>query len=296
MSGVSAAIITLNEADRMPDLLQSLAWADEVVVVDGGSTDSTVKLARDFGARVAVHPFDNFAAQRNRAIDLARGSWVLSIDADERPTPRLVSEIRWRVQSGRHAGFRVPIRSEIFGHKMRYGGTQDDRPVRLFRRDAARWTGEVHERLSVRGRIGELRHHLQHVTIEDLSAFLRKMHRYTSLAAERLVEAGQPPRWKDAWLRPPLEVFRRLIWKQGLLDGPYGWMFCLLSGLSEWVQAQRHRKLWEARRPSDNKLPACESITGAAQLPPAISSAPAASALLPTAASAGLRPYPVPQA
>ncbi len=254
MSGIhiSAAIITLNESRVIAPLLQALSWADDIVVVDGGSDDATVEIARRHGARVVSHPFDNFAQQRNRAIDLARGEWVLSIDADECPTPRLVDEILWQTRNGRRAGYRIPIRSKIFGRKMRFGGTQDDRPVRLFRRDAARWSGSVHERLVVQGELGELRHHLEHDTIEDFSAFLTKMHRYTSLAAQRMTDNARPPRWRDTWLRPPFEVLRRLVWKGGILDGPHGWAFCLLSGLSEWVQAREHGRLWEVQQSADS--------------------------------------------
>src|SRR5262245_44673991 len=112
---ITAAIITLNEERRLPALLARLGWASEVVVVDGGSTDTTVGIAQRHGCRVVVHPFDAFARQRNRAIELARGEWVLSIDADERPTVGAIAEIRSRTACSACAAFRVPIRSRIFG-------------------------------------------------------------------------------------------------------------------------------------------------------------------------------------
>jgi len=249
MSGrptITAAIIALNEAGNLAELLPRLDWVDEVVVVDGGSRDRTREVARAHGCRVLVRELESFAAQRNYALALARSPWVLSIDADERPTPRLVEEIGRRIGGDRYAAFRIGIRSRIFGRRMRWSGTQDDLPVRLFRRESARWMGDVHEVLRVAGRVGRLRCGLEHNTHPDLDAFFSKVHRYTALEARARVAAGRAPRPLDPWLAPPREVFRRLIWKLGILDGPHGWAFCLLSGLSEWVLAERHRRYWNA--------------------------------------------------
>jgi len=243
---ITAAIIAQDEARNLAELLPRLAWVDEIVVVDGGSVDGTAQVARSHGARVSVRRFDTFARQRNHALALAGGDWVLSIDADERPTPRLAAEIRRQVGSSGHAGFRIPIRSSIFGRTFRASGTQDDCPVRLARRDRARWIGEVHERLRVGGSVGRLRARLEHETLPDLHTFLAKMHRYTMLEAHARVVARRAPRRGDAWIGPVREVFRRLVWKRGFLDGPEGWAFCLLSGLSEWVVADRHRRFWQA--------------------------------------------------
>ena len=181
---LSAAVIALNEAHQLADLLKSLAWVDEIVVVDGGSRDATAEIARQAGARCVVRPFDNYAAQRNFAADLTRGRWVLAIDADERPAPGFVDEVQRRIAQPQASAWRVPIRSRIFGRPFRFSGTQDDRPIRLYDRRRARWTGDVHERLTVHGRVDTLDAHLEHQTIPDLAAFLAKMHRYTSLAAE----------------------------------------------------------------------------------------------------------------
>ncbi|MGE0608837.1 MAG: glycosyltransferase family 2 protein [Pirellulales bacterium] len=243
-STISAAIITLNEERNLPQLLQRLDWADEIIVVDGGSRDATIEIARDRASAVVVRKFDSFAEQRNLALRMSNCDWVLSVDADERPTRALAEEVRGRIEHAREAAFRVPIRSSIFGRRVRFSGTQGDRPVRLFRRSAGNWSGDVHERLRIDGQIGTLRHWLEHETLPDLASFLAKMNRYTTLAARERVAASLPPRRRDAWLSPAREVFRRLIWKHGLLDGPEGWAFCLLSGLSEWVLWHKHRQLW----------------------------------------------------
>ena len=243
---LSAAVIALNEAHQMPDLLESLDWVDEIVVVDGGSRDGTADIARRGGARCVVRPFDNYAAQRNFAAGLAQADWILAIDADERPTPSFADEVCRRIAQPHTQAWRVPIRSRIFGREFRFSGTQDDRPIRLYDRRSARWTGDVHERLQVSGRVGMLLAHLEHQTIPDLSAFLAKMHRYSTLAAEAAVSERLPPRHGSRWTAATTEFARRLIWKQGWLDGPEGWAFCALSGLSAWVTAHKHRSLWNA--------------------------------------------------
>jgi hypothetical protein len=244
---LSAAIITKNEERQLPGLLHALASVDEVVVVDSQSTDRTVEIARQHGAKALVRPFDTYARQRNYALEHTTGDWVLSIDADERPTSRLLSEVRQRMTDTRYAAYRVGVRSTIFGRRLRFSGLQNERHVRLFRREAARWTGDVHEDLVVHGRVGSLQHGLEHYTLPDLHAFLAKMHRYTRLAASERVAAGIAPRPGARWYGATREVFRRLLVKQGLLDGPAGWAFGLLSGLSEWVLASQHARLWAAR-------------------------------------------------
>lgn len=248
---LTVAILALNEERNLAELLPQLTWADETLVVDGGSRDRSREVAVQYGARVLWRRFDDFAAQRNHALDAATGEWVLMLDADERPTPRLVSEIAWRIATEKHAAYRTPIRSQIFGRQMRYSGTQDDQPIRLVRRNAARWHGAVHEACRVEGRIGRLRNWLRHCTLPSAEAFLDKMHRYTRLEAAARVARQEPPRRRDAWIAPPREVCRRLFWKLGVLDGPEGWAFCALSGLSAWVGAREHWKQWQQAHPRD---------------------------------------------
>lgn len=240
---ISAAVITLDEQLNLPTLLPLLDWVDEIIVVDGGSSDATVEIAKLHGCRVVKRPFDNFARQRNHALSLASGDWVFSIDADERPRQNFVEEVRRCVTSRRYVAYHVPIRSRIFGRPFRYSGSQGDRPIRLFCRGAARWFGDVHETLHVSGRVGRLRCWLEHETLPDLPAFLQKMDHYTTIEARARVAAGQPHRRRDFWIAPAREIARRLLWKKGFLDGPQGWAFCLLSGLSEWVAVHKHRRL-----------------------------------------------------
>jgi len=244
---ITVAVVTLNEEQHMAEWLRATEWADERVVIDGGSHDATISIARESNARVLVRPFDNFANQRNVAIQAASCDWILFIDADERATPALVRELRDRVTFAREVAFRVPIRSRIFGKPFRFSGTQDDRPLRLLRRGAGRWHGAVHEVYQCRGPRGTLHGWLDHHTMPDRAAFYAKVERYTSLEAASRVAANRAPRWHERWVAPPREVFRRLLWKQGWLDGPAGWTFSVLSGWSEWVLACKHRELWQQR-------------------------------------------------
>jgi glycosyltransferase involved in cell wall biosynthesis len=186
---ITAAVITLNEAANLPGWLAANAWADERLVVDGGSTDGTGEIALASGARLLVGPFEDFAQQRNRALAAARGDWVFFVDADERPSATMVRDLRRRAVDCRQNAFRVRIRSSILGRRFRFSGTQDDRPLRLVRRGCGRWRGSVHEVLRVAGSRGELAGWIDHVTLPDVPALLAKINRYTNLAATaRLAE------------------------------------------------------------------------------------------------------------
>jgi len=247
---VTAVLITLNEEKNIPRILDHLQWVQEIVIVDGGSQDRTVALARAAGARIVDRRFDNFASQRNFALAAARTNWVLSLDADERPTSALIAEIRATVHDHGPVAYRIPIYSTIFGRRMRYSGTQDDCPIRLFRKDRAAWVGDVHEVLRVTGSVGRLRHGLEHHTLPNLAEFLRKMDHYTGLEARARSRAGRPPRTLDLVWQPAREFFRRFCWKAGWLDGPQGWAFCALSAWSEFVLARKHQRDWQSRTES----------------------------------------------
>lgn len=243
---VSVLILARDEAANLPDCLESARWADEVVVVvDAASRDRTEAIAREGADRVAVRPFDNFGAQRNAALDLAEGEWVLAVDADERITAGLGAEVR-RVVDGPgspHAGFRVPIRSLILGRRFGHSGTQHDRPLRLFRKDSGRWVGAVHETVDLRGSAGQLEQALEHRTLPTMAAYLAKLNFYIDLEAQRFLDEGRPWRWSDLVLRPPWTFLKLYLGKQGFRDGLEGFVFCALSALSVAVRHWKHREL-----------------------------------------------------
>jgi glycosyltransferase involved in cell wall biosynthesis len=250
---VSALILAKDEAPNLPYCLATVAWANEViVVVDRASRDQTEAIAKRGADLVAIRTFDDFANQRNAALELASGEWVFAIDADERVSPELASEIR-RVTSDpsqKHVGFRVPIRSVILGRKFRFSGTQHDLPLRLFRRGHGRWQGTVHETVDLEGTAGTLNYPLQHRTIPDMQTFLRKINDYTTLEAIKFHHEGRKFRKTDLMVRPFWTFLKLYFGKLGLLDGLEGFAFCSLSGLSVAVRGFKHRELTLARRAS----------------------------------------------
>jgi glycosyltransferase involved in cell wall biosynthesis len=249
--GVSVLIVARDEAHNLADCLAAARWADErVVVVDAASRDATLAIARREADVVAVRAFDDFASQRNAALAMATGDWVLSVDADERITPELAAEIRRVIADAAspRRGYRVPIRSEILGRRFAFSGTQHDHPLRLFRRDSGRWVGLVHETVELDGSAASVRGELRHRTIPTMSAFLDKINRYTTLEAEGLAGASRPFRAGDLTVRPIWTFFKLYVLKQGFRDGVEGFVFCLFSGVSAAVRAWKHRELTLARR------------------------------------------------
>jgi glycosyltransferase involved in cell wall biosynthesis len=250
---VSVLIVAKNEAHNIGDCLRAASWADErVVIVDQASRDATREIAEKMADVVIVRPFDDFASQRNCALEAASGDWVLSIDADERATPALAGEVRrviGEAGSGRR-GFRVPIRSVILGRPFGYSGTQHDLPLRLFRRDSGRWIGLVHETVELEGPCGTLRNALGHHTLPSVQVFLSKIDHYTTLEAKSAVEERRAFRTSDVTLRPVWTFFKLYIFKQGFRDGVEGFLFCVLSGVSAAVRAWKVRELYARGRAS----------------------------------------------
>ena len=231
----------------------ALNWADErVVVVDPASRDATREIALSKADVMIIRAFDDFASQRNCALEAASGDWVLSVDADERATPALAGEVRRVISdaSGAYCGFRVPIRSVILGRPFAFSGTQHDLPLRLFRRDCGRWTGLVHETVELKGPAGTLRHALGHHTLPNVEIFLDKIDHYTTLEARGMASARRRFKTSDVTLRPIWTFFKLYVVKQGFRDGVEGFMFCALSGVSVAIRAWKHRELVLAGRAS----------------------------------------------
>ena len=254
-ASVTALVIARDEAANLADCLASISWADEtVVVVDAASRDATEAIARRDADCVVVRVFDDFASQRNAGLAAARGTWIFAVDADERVTSELALEIRAALDSARHAasvderaqtprvGFRVPIRSVVLGRRFRFSGTQDDLPMRLFRRDRGCWVGAVHETVELDGATETLRAAIEHCTIPNLQTFLEKVNKYTTLEALKLENAGRRPNAFDLLARPVWTFLKLYFAKQGFRDGWEGFVFCSLSGVSD---ALRHWKLRE---------------------------------------------------
>jgi glycosyltransferase involved in cell wall biosynthesis len=249
MPALSVIVITRNEAHNIRDCLASVAFADDIVVLDSGSVDGTPELASAAGARVEAAPdWPGFGPQKNRALALARGDWVLSLDADERVTPELAEQIRRVLAAGDAAdGYEMPRSSYFCGRFMRHGGWWPDRVLRLFRRSAGRFTDDkVHERVLVQGRIGRLDAPLEHWTYRSLDAALEKMNRYSSLSAQGLQARGRQASLASAIGHGWWAFVRTYFLRRGFLDGSQGFLLAVLNAETSFY---RYAKLSLAPRP-----------------------------------------------
>jgi glycosyltransferase involved in cell wall biosynthesis len=229
-AGLSVILITRDEEKSIAAALDSVSWADELIVVDSGSTDRTVEIARAHGAKVTVTPdWPGFGAQKNRALDLATREWVLSLDADERVTDELRAEIR-AMMSGRATldAYEMPRLSRYCGHLMRHGGWWPDRVTRLFKRGTARFSDDlVHERLVVQGALGRLQSHLLHEAFDDLEEVLDKVNRYSSAGARMAHAKGRSGSVTSAVLHGAWTFIRTYFLQAGFLDGRRGFMLAV---------------------------------------------------------------------
>ncbi len=250
MTPISAVLITLDEEERLPAALDSVAFCDEVLVMDAGSRDRTRELATARGARVLVNtPWPGWVAQRRLAVEAARHDWVLALDADERVTPALSEEIQALRRGGfAGAGYRMPRVAFYLGRWIRATDWYPDPQLRLFDRRQAGWEGGlVHESVVARGAVGRLRGELEHHPYRDVSAHLRKIDSYTTLWAEQAFRAGRPARLLDLLLAPPWAFFRNYVLKGGWRLGRAGFT---ISSLNAFYTLAKLAKLAEraARR------------------------------------------------
>lgn len=224
MERLSVTIITRNEATNIRECLESVAWAEEIVVVDQFSKDGTADIAREFGALVFQEPWHGFAAQKNMAIERAQGPWILSLDADERvPGPLRVemsTVLRLKPDAG---GYFVARRNHFRGKWIRHGGWFPDYTLRLFLKEAGRFQErDVHERVVVTGKTGRLRHPLDHFTYRSVSDYLMRMDRYSRLASLDLRKRGKSFSWTRCTLRPLFTFLKMYVLKRGFMDGSEG--------------------------------------------------------------------------
>lgn len=246
---LSVAIITFNEERNLRRTLESLrGLADEVIVLDNGSTDRTVEIAREFGASVFVEPWKGYAAQKNSAIDKAAGDWALSLDADEAVSPELAAELRDITQSApaipQVEGYWLPRKNLFMGRWIRRGGFWPDRKLRLFRRGKGRFEERpVHETMRVEGNTGTLRGALLHDAYPTLEGYIGQMNRYSSLGAEAAVASGKGGfSLIDIVLRPALTFLYNYVFRLGFLDGREGLLLHLYhAGYVSW----KYAKVWE---------------------------------------------------
>lgn len=229
---LSVAIITHNEEDNIRDALESVKWADEIVVVDSFSADRTQEICREYTDKVYSFEWSGFSGQKSRAVSMTTLPWVLVLDADERVTDSLRVEISTLLGDTPSAdGYYVP-RKNYFGDRwIKHGGWWPDYTLRLFRREKGVFeTREVHEVIKVNGDTGYLKNPLEHYTYKDINDYLERMQKYSALAARELFKKGRRASILDIIFRPVATFSRMFFLQMGMLDGIYGIkLACLYS-------------------------------------------------------------------
>ena len=242
---LSGIVIAQDEERDLPRCLRSLAFCDEVVVVDGGSRDRTVERATKLGARVVVNAWPGYAAQRRFALAQAGGEYVLSLDADEWLSDELRASIISALGSTSPAeGYELRVQNRFCGRWLRFGGRGHDYHLRLFRRELAEYPDrQVHEGVRVRGRISRLADPLFHESYADLSEYLSKVDRYSTLAAQDRRARGARFSPLVAALRLPFGFLWRYCVQLGFLDGYAGFLHALLASYGDFLKLAKLREL-----------------------------------------------------
>jgi len=242
---ISAAIITFNEELNIARAIESLRCCDEIVVIDSGSNDRTIELARNHGARVIETHWRGYAAQKNFASEACKHDWVLSIDADEALSESLEGEI-WQLKKNgpSYDGYTMPRLAQYLGRWILHSGWYPDRKVRLFNRTKAKWVGDyVHESVEVHGTTGHLETNLLHYTCSSLSEHLRTMDRYTTLAAEQIVSQKKKVKWRNMAIDPAWTFFKSYVLQRGFLDGPEGLAIAYMAGIYTKLKYAKARNM-----------------------------------------------------
>jgi len=243
---LSGIVITRNEARNLHACLESLAFCDEIIVVDSGSTDGTQDIARRHGARLIERDWPGFGPQKEFARQEAAGEWVLSIDADERVTPALKAEIEAVLAAPGADAYELPVLSTVLGREMWHSGYWPDYHLRLFRKDVAQFSpSEVHEGVVTQRPVLRLKEPLAHHPVRRLADLLRKVESYSTLGAKAVVAKGRRIGPAGALTRGAFAFFKTYVLKRGFLDGPEGLMNAAAHSQTVFW---KYAKAWEAQR------------------------------------------------
>lgn len=227
---LTVIIITKNEESHITQCLESVKWADEIIVLDSGSTDNTVSICKEFTPHVFEMDWQGFGIQKQRALEKATGDWVLSIDADETITPQLHAEIESAMQSEHYNGYHIPFLSNYCGKQIRHSGWHPDYHLRLFRRTESKFTADiVHENINVKGACGVLNSPILHDSYTDLNEVLIKINSYSTLQAQKLLANGAKSSLSKAIFRALWKFIQTYFVKVGFLDGKHGLMLAISS-------------------------------------------------------------------
>ncbi len=239
---LTAIIPTLNEEKKIRGALESVSFADEMLVIDSLSRDRTADIARNAGARVIEHPFDNFSAQKNKAIEQATNDWIFVLDADERIPGELQEEIKMLLKKQpEHDAYWIYRRNYFLGKEVCFSGWQHDRVIRLFRKQTCRYNHKrVHEEIETTGSCGFLKNKLDHYTCADLDEYKKKMDHYAQLQAEELFQKNATITPFHSLFKPAFRFFRHYVLQQGFRDGCTGYT---IARLQAYVVFKRYAEL-----------------------------------------------------
>ncbi len=244
MQKLSVTIITLNEEHNIRDALESVKWADEIVVVDSGSTDKTAEICREYTSKVFYNKWPGMNGQKAYAKGLASGDWLLNIDADERVSPELAAEIQNIIKNGSDAdGYFIPRKVYYLGRWIEHSGWYPDYTLRFFRTDKGKWAGtDPHDEVVVDGKTGYLKGDIYHFTYRNIEAHVNTMNRFTTIGAAEYEKKGKRSGALDLIVRPPLAFLKKYILKQGFRDGLPGFIIAVSTAYYVFL---KYAKLWE---------------------------------------------------
>lgn len=243
MNQLTVIVPCKNEAVNIRACLDTVRWADEIFIVDSGSTDETIDIAREFTSRIVQHEYINSAAQKNWAIPQATHEWILVVDADERVTPELQAEIK-ELLSGTPScdGYYIYRKNWFFGVPISRCGWERDKVLRLFKRDKSRYQNKhVHAEVEITGPKGFLKSKLEHYTYRSFDQYLEKFNRYTTWSALDLKARGRKPSAWNMISHPVMRFIRMYLFRKGFLDGTAGLILCMLASFSVFM---KYAKLW----------------------------------------------------
>ena len=234
---ISLVLIARNEAHDLPNCLASVEdLVNETILLDNNSTDDTIKIAKQFGAKTETRKFDGFASQKNHAINMASNEWILHLDPDESLTPALKEEIRQIVQNTKYSAFNIPYQNLFLGKKMRFGSFLGEKHIRLFKKSVSKFGGGlIHEGIEVNGEIGELKNKIIHNSYPNLEEYFKKFNEYTTLSAQKAHQEGKKFTIFKL-LAFPLNFLKLYILKLGCLDGIHGIIWATISSCYGFVK------------------------------------------------------------
>lgn len=248
MEKITAIIPTFNEETHIKAAIESVLWCDEIIVVDSFSKDKTVEIVKSFPqVKLFEHEYEHSAAQKNWTIPQASHNWIFLLDADERPTPELVDEIKSVLKNGSpFSAFWIYRRNHFMGKRINYSGWQSDKVIRLFKRDECKYQNKhVHAEVETTGTISILTQKLIHYTYKDLNSYLKKADRYTTWGAldrfEKFQKSGKKIGLGYLFFRPVGRFLRHYFWRLGILDGTHGFVVSALAAYNVFIRAM---KIW----------------------------------------------------